>query len=248
MEIFGPTIQGEGALIGQATHFVRFGGCGFRCSWCDSMYAVDATSVKEHGKMMSYKDVYNHLNKLPLVPWITLSGGDPCLNKEMFAFDPRWKWAVETQGQFFPHWLHNVDLVTLSPKPPSSGMPFNWQTFSNGIFSVGLLPSEIVLKVVVVEGNEDDWDFACTLAREFSNTPFYFQPMSPLVNKYISAKYRTEDIWHSYNWLCNKVLGSSVTTYRKAKTCVLPQLHTLAFIDGEASITQGLRVDIKERI
>src|SRR5262249_776223 len=40
-EIFGPTIQGEGVLIGLPTVFVRSGGCDYRCSWCDSMHAVD---------------------------------------------------------------------------------------------------------------------------------------------------------------------------------------------------------------
>ena len=33
-EIFGPTIQGEGALAGRLTVFVRTGGCDFRCDWC----------------------------------------------------------------------------------------------------------------------------------------------------------------------------------------------------------------------
>ena len=31
-EIFGPTIQGEGALIGRPTVFVRTGGCDFRAA------------------------------------------------------------------------------------------------------------------------------------------------------------------------------------------------------------------------
>jgi len=39
-EIFGPTVQGEGALIGTQTLFVRTGGCDYRCSWCDTGYAV----------------------------------------------------------------------------------------------------------------------------------------------------------------------------------------------------------------
>ena len=39
-EIFGPTVQGEGALIGRPTVFVRTGGCDYRCSWCDTLYAV----------------------------------------------------------------------------------------------------------------------------------------------------------------------------------------------------------------
>ncbi|TIU92326.1 MAG: 7-carboxy-7-deazaguanine synthase QueE, partial [Mesorhizobium sp.] len=41
-EIFGPTIQGEGMLIGLPTVFVRTGGCDYRCSWCDSLHAVDS--------------------------------------------------------------------------------------------------------------------------------------------------------------------------------------------------------------
>lgn len=39
-EIFGPTVQGEGAVIGKPTVFVRTGGCDYPCSWCDSKFAV----------------------------------------------------------------------------------------------------------------------------------------------------------------------------------------------------------------
>ena len=39
-EIFGPTIQGEGPLMGRPTVFVRTGGCDYRCRWCDTLYAV----------------------------------------------------------------------------------------------------------------------------------------------------------------------------------------------------------------
>src|SRR5262249_51216898 len=39
-EIFGPTIQGEGPLIGRPSVFVRTAGCDYRCAWCDTLYAV----------------------------------------------------------------------------------------------------------------------------------------------------------------------------------------------------------------
>jgi 7-carboxy-7-deazaguanine synthase len=39
-EIFGPTVQGEGPLVGRPTVFVRTGGCDYRCAWCDTLYAV----------------------------------------------------------------------------------------------------------------------------------------------------------------------------------------------------------------
>ena len=52
-EIFGPTIQGEGALIGLPTVFVRTGGCDYRCSWCDSLHAVSSAYRHDWGSMSS---------------------------------------------------------------------------------------------------------------------------------------------------------------------------------------------------
>ena len=46
VETFGPTIQGEGPYAGRVCHFVRFGGCDYRCTWCDSMHAVDPGLVR----------------------------------------------------------------------------------------------------------------------------------------------------------------------------------------------------------
>ena len=43
LEIFGPTIQGEGMVIGRKTMFVRTGGCDYRCSWCDSAFTWDGS-------------------------------------------------------------------------------------------------------------------------------------------------------------------------------------------------------------
>lgn len=36
LEIFGPTIQGEGMVVGQKTMFIRTAGCDYSCAWCDS--------------------------------------------------------------------------------------------------------------------------------------------------------------------------------------------------------------------
>src|SRR5260221_7769924 len=79
-EIFGPTVQGEGPLIGRPTVFVRTGGCDFRCSWCDTLYAV----LPEHRSgwtPMSAGDILAKVVTLsggaPLT--VSLSGGNPAL-------------------------------------------------------------------------------------------------------------------------------------------------------------------------
>jgi len=49
-EIFGPTIQGEGPLIGRPTVFVRTAGCDYRCARCDTLYAVLPEYIATSGR------------------------------------------------------------------------------------------------------------------------------------------------------------------------------------------------------
>ena len=79
-EIFGPTIQGEGVLIGLPTVFVRTGGCDYRCSWCDSLHAVDSR-FRHEWEMMSPDAVWQRSLRLsggrPVM--VSLSGGNPAI-------------------------------------------------------------------------------------------------------------------------------------------------------------------------
>jgi 7-carboxy-7-deazaguanine synthase len=127
MEVFGPVVQGEGPLAGQVTHFVRFGLCDYRCSWCDSMFAVEPEEVKAHAERLDVSSIVERLEWLDLAPWVTLSGGNPAVHdlgplvkelRETLGLDV----AVETQGSRWRDWLADVDLLIVSPKPPSSGM------------------------------------------------------------------------------------------------------------------------------
>jgi len=51
LEIFGPTIQGEGMVVGRKTMFVRTAGCDYRCSWCDSAFTWDGSAKDEIRKL-----------------------------------------------------------------------------------------------------------------------------------------------------------------------------------------------------
>ena len=63
MEIFGPTIQGEGMVIGQKTMFVRTAGCDYSCSWCDSSFTWDG-SGKHLIKQMEPDEILQQLKEL----------------------------------------------------------------------------------------------------------------------------------------------------------------------------------------
>lgn len=129
IEIFGPVIQGEGVMAGQQTHFLRMGGCDFRCSWCDTMYAVLPEEVKKNSTKMTATEIALALGELAVaskVFTVTISGGNPAMHdlSQLVGFlkEAGFTIVVETQGTLHPEWLWDCQLVTVSPKPPSSGM------------------------------------------------------------------------------------------------------------------------------
>ena len=80
-EIFGPTVQGEGIDQGAVVTFVRFGGCDFKCSWCDTPHAVLPEHVRELERLDAIT-ISERLNMLDgYARWVVLSGGnvDPAL-------------------------------------------------------------------------------------------------------------------------------------------------------------------------
>lgn len=128
LEIFGPTIQGEGRVIGRKTMFVRTAGCDYRCSWCDSAFTWDG-SAKGDIKLMTAEEIYDELKRIggDLFNHVTISGGNPALIKgiqelvDLFQ-DKGIFSALETQGSKFQPWMTQIDDLTISPKPPSSTM------------------------------------------------------------------------------------------------------------------------------
>src|SRR3954464_167518 len=77
VEIFGPTIQGEGPLAGSKTMFVRLGGCDYRCTSCDSLHAVIPSAVKKHARYLTAEEITDELVRLRGISgteWVTLSG------------------------------------------------------------------------------------------------------------------------------------------------------------------------------
>lgn len=128
VEMFGPTVQGEGSVIGLQTYFLRFGLCDYKCTMCDSMHAVDPSSVRMLAKRLSQQEIldeFRAFHKPNTTRWVTFSGGNPAIHDlgelvsklHLHGF----KVSVETQGTFTPDWLKHIDDLTISPKGPGMG-------------------------------------------------------------------------------------------------------------------------------
>lgn len=154
IEVFGPTIQGEGTMIGVKTMFVRFGGCDYRCGKCDSMHAVDPQAVKKNAHWMTQKQIAEILLQARVdtgVEWVTLSGGNPTmwdLQELTELLEGKMNIAVETQGSIWRDWLRNVTQLTISPKGPGMDERFDPKVFEAFISKIGF-NTKTCVKIVV---------------------------------------------------------------------------------------------------
>jgi 7-carboxy-7-deazaguanine synthase len=225
-EIFGPTIQGEGVLIGLPTVFVRTGGCDYRCSWCDSLHAVDS-EFRHQWQPMTTEEVWERIEALsggrPLT--VSLSGGNPAIQ----PFGPLirrghaegYRFALETQGSVAKDWFAELDTLVLSPKPPSSGMDTDWAAFDACLQAAGEGP-ETVMKIVVFD--EADYAYARETAARYPELPIYLQPGNPMVpaGDEEDAPVDLNHLTGRMLWLVDKVTADGWFAAR-----VLPQLHVL---------------------
>lgn len=225
-EIFGPTIQGEGALIGLPTVFVRTGGCDFRCTWCDSLHAVD-NRYRHEWRPMTADEIWGQVldlsGNMPLM--VSLSGGNPAIQPLggliRTGRAEGYRFALETQGSVSRDWFANLHMLVLSPKPPSSGMETDWRALAACV-EVALGGPDIVLKFVVFD--EQDYAFARAAAARFPHLPVHLQPgnHTPPGAEERDAAIDIEGIMQRMRWLVEKAMSDCWYEAR-----VLPQLHVL---------------------
>lgn len=229
IEIFGPTIQGEGAEAGLSTHFVRFGGCDYRCSWCDTMYAVDPAVVRATAERLSDDAIVGRLEELGGAPrWVTLSGGNPALHHlgalVSSLHERGFLVGAETQGSVWRDWLASLDRLTISPKPPSSGMATDRRMARFGKFMAAAVSAREVSILKIVCFDEQDLEWAKALAGGFPAIPLFLSAGTP-----IPAPAGLRDaVGDRYRWLCEAVAGDPDLGHAR----VLPQLHVIAWKDA----------------
>ncbi|MNU86793.1 7-carboxy-7-deazaguanine synthase [compost metagenome] len=255
MEIFGPTIQGEGMVIGQKTMFLRTGGCDYSCSWCDSAFTWNG---EQKAKMLTAQEVFDEIMfegmshkdaegymygryDLPIgvettstrnFNHVTISGGNPALIGEPMAelvtmlHEKGIKVGLETQGSRWQDWFYNIDDLTISPKPPSSGMVTNWDRLDEVISKLNERsmqngrPDNFTLKVVVFD--DEDFEYAKKVHSRYPYVGFYVSVGNENATEPGDISSR---LIGKLDWLWSKVLADPDMNDVRP----LPQLHTLVW-------------------
>jgi len=220
-EIFGPTLQGEGELAGCLSLFVRLGGCDYRCRWCDTLYSV-LPEYRNEWKRMSFHSIIEQVQRLAPPPiWVTLSGGNPAiydlteLVSSLRALG--YRVACETQGSVVREWFRELNMLVLSPKPPSAGKVTSAEEVAHAL---SFAPESVVLKIVVFD--RCDYLYARSIIQAFPDQPAILQIGTPVdvtdVNRLVQH----------YRSLTSQILGwlNEDCLY---EVRVLPQLHRLMF-------------------
>lgn len=215
-EIFGPTIQGEGALIGKPTVFVRLGGCDYRCGWCDTKYAVEP-SYQQLWQKMDSRQIMAEVEKLsqghPIL--VTLSGGNPAIYEltELLTLGQAkgYTFAMETQGSVFQDYLQQLDYLTVSPKPPSSNEATDFAVLSKVLAENPTTSLKIVIK------DDDDYEWAKSVHQRYPSVPFYLQPCNTQAE---AEKLDTHQLVSEMLWLVEKTIQDGWF-----EVTILPQLH-----------------------
>lgn len=197
------SIQGEGTRIGLPTVFVRLFACDLRCSWCDTMYAVEGRDYTD----LKVDDILSRIKEFSCKS-VCITGGEPLIQRKEVSglaeilVNHGYKIVLETSGHKDPPdiFLDSNCCISMDCKCPSSGM-HDKMDFS----LLSKLGSKDQLKFVIAD--DKDFEYAKNILSRYNvNAPVIFQPV----------------YGNRIEWLTDAVLKNSLDHVR-----VLPQLHKI---------------------
>ena len=238
VEIFGPTLQGEGPNVGARCIFVRVKGCDGNCSFCDSKftwYGNDSQVTNYEPDQLANQIVYlcqtNNCNR------VVLTGGNPCL----YDFEDVLVKLIsngidvdlETQGSLYPDWLIYINTIVLSPKPPSSGMSDVYDKVTNYINNInsdfGRYNKTLAIKIPVF--GSADIEFARKYSKFINTFNGYHDSQVKMYlsvgNSDVTTTNSIRDrVLSDYELLLNTI-NENPEDFQNVY--LLPQLHTLVW-------------------
>jgi len=122
------SLQGEGALVGVPSFFIRTSGCNLRCAWCDTPY----TSWDPEGADLTIRQILDEVRAgCPLGPCrhVVVTGGEPMIASDIIPLTERLRElglhiTIETAGTVFQPVA--CDLMSISPKLANSTPAGRW--------------------------------------------------------------------------------------------------------------------------
>jgi 7-carboxy-7-deazaguanine synthase len=230
LEIFGPTIQGEGMVVGRKTMFVRTAGCDYSCSWCDSAFTWDG-SAKNDIRQLTAEQIWTELKEIggECFDHVTISGGNPALIKAIGSLVELLhghgvKAALETQGSRYQDWFLKIDDLTISPKPPSSLMRTNFSVLDDIIETLIKEKRMDHISIKVVVFNDEDFEYAVSVHERYPDVPFFVQVGNDDLTTADNVSL-TQELLKKYEWLIDKVVAAK----NMNNVRVLPQVHALVW-------------------
>ncbi len=155
---------------------------------------------------------------------VTISGGNPLihdLDRLVIRLQAlHYTINVETQGTIYKPWLRHVDVVTVSPKPPSAGRcdQVRLEDFMYSLRQSGVGLPHLCIKIVVDPSRDDDYEFAKMLMQKYNGW---------WGSRYLSVLTEPNDtsvsILNKYHLLAERVIRDNTMP----DVAVLPQLHVL---------------------
>ena len=183
------SLQGESTRLGIPTIFIRLTGCPMRCHYCDTAYAFD------DGQKMSFENIVEYIKPYKS-KFITLTGGEPLVQKEAYAFlevlcDIGYQVSLETGGA---ESIKDVDervKIILDIKTPGSGELDNylWENLNH-------LKLTDEIKLVIT--SHDDYLWAKQIIKD-----------KKLIGKYeilFSPSYEDMDVKKLAQWILDDAL------------------------------------------
>lgn len=156
------SIQGEGSRAGLPCVFIRMHGCGLRCSWCDTPYALEH---RTGGEALTADEILRKISGYRC-NFVELTGGEPLEQDDCFPFitrlcDEGYEVAVETGGHVDISRVDSRAIVIMDVKCPGSGMEKKnrWENIEY------LKPTD-ELKFVINDREDYEWSRNVVLTRK----------------------------------------------------------------------------------
>lgn len=166
------SIEGEGAMVGTPTHFLRLKGCPIKCEFCDTKYAW----VGDKNSEMSEAQIVSALQALPFSRRLSITGGEPvaqadALSQLLWGTAPdiyratkrctfrKYQslnfelsghlWNEDIWTFFHGHEFSEQDMVTISPKMGSAkpGIPYTPFALADLCRTVFLCKTDVQMKI-----------------------------------------------------------------------------------------------------